>query len=170
MKIKTNFTSNIIPTAHAKGAPAENLYKDQPVNSFPFSIEELPKNTKYLAFTLIDHDAIPVCGFSWIHWLVANVPSKANILSIPENFSKNSSEKIQGTNSFASIFVGQDDTQITQAYVGPTPPDKDHEYTLTAYALSESLNLEQGFYMNQLYKALDHKLIEKTSIQLIGKK
>lgn len=168
MKIKTNFTSNIIPSTYGKGASAENLYKEQPVNSFPFSIEKIPKNARYIAFTLIDHDAVPVCGFSWIHWLVAEIPVIGDTLSISENFSKDSSAKIQGTNSFASFFVGEDDPQITQAYVGPTPPDKDHDYTLTVYALSDKLNLKQGFYLNELYKAMDGKLIQKIKFNLVG--
>ena len=74
MKIKTNFNSNVIPDIYSKKALKEHRYHDQPITSFPFTVEELPSHTKYLAFTLIDHDAVPVCGFSWIHWLVSDVP------------------------------------------------------------------------------------------------
>lgn len=170
MKIKTNFISNIIPNQYSKRAGQDNLYKEQPVTSFPFLMEEIPEGTNYIAFTLIDHDAIPVCGFSWIHWLVADLPVNSDSLLIPENFSREVSEKVQGTNSFASVFVDEDDPQITQAYVGPTPPDKDHEYTLSVYALNSKLNLEQGFYLNELYKELKSHLVDKVEVTLLGKR
>ena len=169
MKVKTEFISNIIPDQYSKKATLENIYKKQPVNSFPFSVEEIPGSTQYIAFTFIDHDAVPFCGFSWIHWLVADVPVNDNVLSFPENFSRGRSEKVQGTNSFASVFIGENDPRITQAYVGPTPLDEDHLYTLTVYALNDKLNLEQGFYLNDLYKALASKVVDQVEINLTGK-
>ncbi|MBX4260454.1 hypothetical protein KTC96_22390 (plasmid) [Clostridium estertheticum] len=34
-------------------------------------------------FTFLDHEAIPLCDFTWIHWLVCNIP--ANIDCLLEN-------------------------------------------------------------------------------------
>ncbi len=55
-------------------------------------------------------------------------------------------------------------------YVGPTPPDKDHQYELTVYALDHSLNLKNGFYLNEFLKEVNQHKIDQTSINLIGKK
>ena len=35
--------------------------------SIPLTIEDAPENTKSFAIIMEDKDAIPVCGFSWIH-------------------------------------------------------------------------------------------------------
>ena len=63
MKINTNFNNNIIPYDYAAGAQPTQLIHNNPIKSFPFTVEDLPFGTKYLAWTLIDYDAIPVCGF-----------------------------------------------------------------------------------------------------------
>ena len=34
------------------------------------------------------------------------------------------------------------------------PPDADHEYTLTVYALDCTLELEEGFYLNEMLRAM----------------
>ena len=44
-----------------------------PTYSLPFKIEEIPENTVSFAFILEDKDAYPVVGFTWIHWLGANL-------------------------------------------------------------------------------------------------
>jgi len=169
MKIKVNFNNNELPDKYGKYAGAENMYKDQPILSFPFTIVDAPADTQYFCFTLIDHDAIPVCGFSWIHWTVANVA--VSCTDIPENYSQvDLGDKIQGTNSFASALMQETDPIITQRYVGPTPPDGDHNYTLTVYALSAAVNLREGFYLNELYRSMKGKVLEQTSIEVIGKK
>jgi len=166
MKIVTNFENGYMPDKYSKYTDETGKYKNQPMVSFPFSITEIPENVKYFAFSLIDHDAIPVCGFSWIHWLVANVP--ASMTEIPENYSRNDElVKIQGTNSFASSLAGgETDKKIINRYIGPEPPDKDHDYTLTVYAVSDKLNLEEGFTYNQLHKEIQRKLISQASIDI----
>ncbi|WAG68043.1 hypothetical protein LL037_13495 [Clostridium estertheticum] len=59
-------------------------------------------------FTFLDHEAIPLCDFTWIHWLVCNIP--ANIDCLLENISvDNSLNVVQGQNSFASPYVGETD-------------------------------------------------------------
>ena len=85
MKIKTNFTT--IPQEFSKGAAEKDVILGNPVRSFPFRIEELPENTKAIAFSLIDYDAVPVCSFPWIHWLVTDFDASGNYVEIPENAS-----------------------------------------------------------------------------------
>jgi len=166
MKIITDFENGYMLDRYAKYTDEAGRYKNQPMISFPFSITAIPENAKFFAFSLIDHDAIPVCGFSWIHWLVANVP--ASMTEIPENYSRNDAlVKIQGTNSFASSLAGgETDKQIINRYIGPEPPDTDHDYTLTVYAVSDKLHLEEGFTYNQLHKEVKRTLLSQASIDI----
>lgn len=54
-------------------------------------------------------------------------------------------------------------------YLGPYPPDKDHVYTLTVYALDEDLPLNEGFYLNELLHASEGHIVAKAQIDLVGK-
>jgi Raf kinase inhibitor-like YbhB/YbcL family protein len=165
MNIVTKFENGYIPDRYSKYTDDSGKYKNQPIISFPFSITEIPEGVKYFAFTLIDHDSVPLCGFSWIHWLVANVP--VSMTEIPENYSRNDKlVKIQGTNSFVG---GETDKKIINRYIGPTPPDKDHDYTFTVYAVNDKLNLEEGFTYNQLYKEVKIKMVSQASIDIKGR-
>ena len=112
--------------------------------------------------------AMPVCGFEWIHWSVANLPIDAlmfdfndsHALSIPPDFSRQLPsmipEAVQGRNSSASRFVGRDtDPAVIMRYNGPQPPDKDHDYLLQVWATVKPLpGLNQGFWLNELQHAL----------------
>ena len=40
-----------------------------------------------------------------------------------------------------------DFTEIDSIFVGPTPPDKDHRYTIEVFALSDKTGLEDGFLL-----------------------
>ncbi|CAG8998774.1 MAG: hypothetical protein CENE_00734 [Candidatus Celerinatantimonas neptuna] len=148
MKINIPTTNGFINDKYSKYAPDSLKYNGNPKCSFPISIIDPPERTKSFAVVLIDHDSIPVCGFSWIHWICCNIDS--SIKEIPEGFGSNIQHNcVHGKNSFASPFLGDEDTQLSQCYIGPTPPDKDHQYELTIYALDKKLDLEQGFFYNQ---------------------
>lgn len=168
MKIKVDFNKNELPKKYSKYANKKEMLNGNPIVSFPFKIVDIPTEAKYLSFTLIDYDAIPVCGFSWIHWTVANID--ASFSNIPENYSQDDKyKKTQGTNSFASVLVNESNPKIIHRYVGPTPPDKDHNYTLTVYALNDVIDIDEGFYLNDLYSKMEEKIIEQASINIIGK-
>lgn len=164
MIIKTQFKT--IPDSYAK--KATERIEGCPVKSFPFEIIGIPVGAKYLAFTLIDHDAIPVAGFSWIHWSVTDFEITNNFINIPEDFSR-LTQLAQGKNSQISKFVGKTNPEVTQRYTGPQPPNEDHWYTLTVYALSESTKLEDGFYLNELYHVMTDKVVAKAQLNLLGK-
>lgn len=166
MKISADFT--VIPDDFAKAAAPEYYAGGVPVISFPFYIDEVQPDARYLHWTFTDPDSIPVCGFEWIHWTVANLPIDAlmfdfndsHALSIPPDFSRQLPamipEAVQGRNSSASKFLGRDnDPAVTMRYNGPQPPDKDHDYYLHVYATKEPLpGLNQGFWMNELLHRL----------------
>ncbi|MCD2255997.1 YbhB/YbcL family Raf kinase inhibitor-like protein [Agrilactobacillus fermenti] len=133
--------------------------------SFPIYITNPPVDTQSFALTLVDFDAIPVGGFPWIHWLVADIP--ADTREIPENASRSGVIPfIQGRNSTAGAYVGVNNPEINQHYANPAPPDKDHAYTLTVYALDKKLNLQPGFWMNELYRAMKQHILASQKLEL----
>lgn len=124
-----------------------------PIRSIPLTWSNIPEGTESLALVMQDYDAIPVCGFSWIHWTVANIDPKRN--ELPENASRVDVTLVQGTNSLSSKKIcGDLPETVTQYYGGPRPSDQDHEYEIKLYALDTKLNLAPGFRLNELIKAM----------------
>ena len=83
-----------------------------PSYSLPFKIENAPEHTASFAFILEDKDAYPVVGFTWIHWLGANL--KRN--GLDENESQTATGFIQGANSWKSIQGNQQAREQTSYY------------------------------------------------------
>ena len=166
MKISADFT--VVPDDYAKAAASEYRVEGVPSISFPFYIDEVDPEARYLHWAFTDPDSIPVCGFEWIHWTVANLPIDALMfdfndspaLAIPPDFSRQMPamipEAVQGRNSSASHFVGRNaDPALTMRYNGPQPPDKDHDYCLHVWATKQPLpGLNQGFWLNELLRGL----------------
>lgn len=169
MNINTTFEQHIIPREYSFSASGTGIIRNNPVKSFPFIVTDIPMGTKTLAWTLIDYDAIPVCGYAWIHWVVANYDCASSTADIQADFSRINNAGIQGKNSFASGLLAEDFSDIAEYYVGPTPPDKDHNYELTVYALEDTLDLQTGYYLNDFYKKIEGRVIKQTTISLVGK-
>lgn len=169
MKVKIRNENGYLPEKYSKYAKDEYKLKGNPIVSFPIAFEEVPDGTKSFALSMIDYDAVPVCGFPWIHWIVCNIPGK--ITELPENASVNSHfPMVQGKNSFASGYVGEDDPRITCHYAGPTPPDRDHKYTIDVYALNcETMDLKDGFYLNELYDKMGNHILAKATEIIVAR-
>ena len=136
--------------------------------SFPITVEDVPGGAYTLAVVFVDFDSIPVCGFAWIHWTAANIPTDVNM--IPENASQDGAfGMVQGANSCISPFVGEKDERVTKHYIGPCPPDKDHIYKLTVYALDCELDVKEGFFLNELLEKMNGHIIEKTALNIGGR-
>lgn len=134
-----------------------------PNYSLPIKIENAPEGTKTFAIFLEDKDAIPVAGFSWIHWVAANI--KTNELE--ENASLlRKDEFVQGRNSWSASLLGNDALSVEESsmYGGMAPPNNEHTYELTVYALSDELDLKNGFYANELFHAMDGKILGQATI------
>lgn len=164
MELKVKLDENgYLPDEYAKFAKVK--LADLAITSFPFEIINPPKESKSFALTFIDFDSVPVCGFVYIHWLCANIP--ANLLEIPKNFSQKDKFIIQGSNSCASkLLYYPNEEKLLHRYVGPKPPDKDHIYTLTLYALSEELQLEDGYFLNEFRRAIEGKVLAKACLEI----
>ncbi|WEV54556.1 YbhB/YbcL family Raf kinase inhibitor-like protein [Leuconostocaceae bacterium ESL0723] len=156
MQVTTNLNEGFLPDRYTKHAQPEEMSDGYPNISFPFTVSDLPAGTHYLAWTLVDFDSVPVAGFVWIHWLAANYPVHDTTVTIPENLAQTGRNQnfIPGSNSLYSHFVSEDRTEYIQGYEGPMPPNQDHDYTLTVYALRQSVDLPAGFFLNQLRHAL----------------
>ena len=165
MKIKTALENGYIPDKYSKHSDVK--LNGNPVVSFPIEFDDVPSGTRSLALVFVDFDSIPVCGFAWIHWLAANI--KPDIGSLGEDASRKADGMVQGTNSCASPFVGERDTNVTHRYIGPCPPDKDHTYKVTVYALDCELDVKEGFFLNEMLKKMDGHIIEKASAEFIGR-
>jgi len=147
-----------------KYAATIDQLQNTPIRSLPLSWSELPPNTKTLALVMQDYDAAPVCGFSWLHWLVANIDPVPTELK--ENASRENHNLLQGKNSLAAKQLnGNVPANLINFYAGPRPPDKDHEYELTLYALDVALDLQPGFAVNELRKAMRGHILDSATIQ-----
>ncbi|CAI2686713.1 YbhB/YbcL family Raf kinase inhibitor-like protein [Apilactobacillus apinorum] len=165
MKIEVNLDNNRLPDKYTRHAAVEYMEHDFPVVSFPFSIKDVPAGTKEIAFALTDLDSIPVCGFEWIHWLVAGLDG--HDVDVPEDSSRNNPLNwTQGYNSSAGHIYDMKDQPISQHYMGPKPPSGVHDYTLTVYALDTKLNFNDGFWYNELIHNMAGHIIEKVKIDL----
>lgn len=135
-----------------------------PTYSIPLKIEKAPIATVSFALVLEDKDAYPVTeGFSWIHWLAANITRN----ELFENESQNANDFLQGVNSWTSIQGGQQSKVLSSFYGGMTPPDSSHLYELHVYALDTILDLENGFYLNELYKKMDGHIVDQFTLKAI---
>lgn len=136
-----------------------------PSFSLPLTIENAPSGTVSYAIFLEDKDAFPVSGgFSWVHWLAANITDAV----IPENASRNASTFVQGVNSWMSVQGGSKDPALVKFYGGMAPPPTGvgsgpHTYEIHVYALDATLPLADGFGLNNLFHAMKgHVLAEYT--------
>lgn len=137
----------------------------KPNRSFHLAWSDLPPKTESLAIVFLDHDAIPVCGFTWIHWTVANIDPQLG--ELPENASVDM-KLLEGVTSWnAGIlpeawYLNKDDAT---GFGGCAPPDTTHLYTVEVYALNTKLDLQRGFYLNELIKKMDGHVLEKAILQ-----
>ncbi|MDF7637059.1 YbhB/YbcL family Raf kinase inhibitor-like protein [Leuconostocaceae bacterium ESL0958] len=152
MEISVALTAGYLPDQYAKYAPESAQKQGFPVESFPFTVEDLPANTRYLSWAFVDFDSVPVAGFAWIHWLVGNVPVQGTQVAIPANFSRTAEDQVHGQNSLYSKYVPVDDPDLINHYIGPRAPDQDHDYTFVVLASSQPLDLQPGFFLNELRK------------------
>lgn len=136
--------------------------QNMPTYSLPVSIKEAPPSTVSYAIVLEDKDAYPVSGgFVWIHWMVANLTRT----ELQENESITASDFVQGANSWMSALGGQQSRKASSYYGGMCPPDAPHLYELHVFALDTTLQLENGFYLNDLYKQMDGHILDQFTLK-----
>lgn len=154
----------------AMGHRGTQFVKDKmPNRSFHLGWKHLPEQTKSLALLFIDHDAIPVCGFSWIHWTVANIDPTLG--ELPENASVDM-HLLEGVNSWGGAIVPPEwklDREDATGYGGCAPPDKEHCYTIKLFALDNSLQLSRGFYLNDMINQMQGHILDHAKLRVLYK-
>jgi len=81
------------------------------------------------------------------------------------NSSQQSPAFVQGVNTWHSPMTDNQAAEASACYGGMTPPNRDHTYTLTVFALDCSLDLEDGFYLNQLTTAMKGHILDKAVLE-----
>ena len=131
------------------GQPIPAIHALKPLNQPPtLEWSHAPKGTKSFALIMSDPDARPR---TFIHWIVANIPSTESSLSEPLNQKRTLPNGIiQGKNDFGKI-----------GYGGPYPPiPESHTYYFELTALDiPQLSLPKDFTVEDLEAAMKgHKL------------
>lgn len=146
------------------GIRSAEVLKGIPLRSLPYEWTGAPEGTKSFSLVFQDYDNVPDEGFSWIHWLVADL--SAHVRELPENASRELPNLIQGVNSW-SIPYGpyvDIDRDLTLYYGGPAPVGI-HEYETRIYALDRILGLKSGFYYNELLRAMEGHILAEAVLK-----
>ncbi len=112
----------------------------------------VPSGTKYFAIIMDDPDAQSVCGYTWVHWFVINIP--VNITSIDENASAAGMEGEQIKNDFG-----------VAAYGGPCPPNGTHKYYIKIFALNNKIEgISSPLTIEEFQQQYSSYIIDSVSI------
>ena len=142
------------------GKMSSDSIQGVPQLSFPIKWEDAPDGTKSFALVFIDYDNVIGEGIIWVHWLAANIP--ASVAGIEEDAARTDKSFIQGKNTWA--FQLGNDNPVCNMYGGPAPEDRPHEYELQVYALSDMLDLKDGYYYNEFLKEIRGKVLDTAVI------
>lgn len=143
------------------GKQSEDSIQGVPQQSFPVRWEGVPDGTRSFALVFIDYDNVIGEGIIWVHWLAANIP--ADVSDLQEDAARNDHSFLQGKNTWA--FQLGVDNPVCNRYGGPAPEDRPHEYELQLYALSDILDLDNGFYYNEFLKESRGKILDYAVIR-----
>lgn len=148
------FADGRIQARYGKASP--DAVEGVPQLSFPVRWEGAPEGTKSFALVFVDYDNVIGEGIIWLHWLAANIPAEA--MELPEDAARRDNSLLQGKNTWA--FQLGAENPVCNRYGGPAPEDRPHEYELVLYALSEKLDLEDGYYYNDFLRQIRGKILD----------
>lgn len=159
--ISSGIVDGVIQDKYGKRGTQTNPY-GVITYSLPFEILDSPPGTHSYAIVLEDKDAVPVTkGFPWIHWTACNIQKTA----VAENESQNNPAFVQGLNSWTSVQGGSLPSEECCCYGGMGAPDRPHIYELHVFALDTMLALPNGFWMNELYRAMEGHILECATLK-----
>lgn len=134
---------------HGERIPEEYGYTEANVNP-PLEIDGVPDDAESLALIVDDPDAQEPAGKVWDHWIVWNVPPETG--TIPEDW--DADEPTEGTNDYGE-----------RGYGGPNPPDREHTYRFTLFALDTTLDLDTDADADDLESAMEGHVLERTQLE-----
>lgn len=115
----------------------------------PLEIVDVPVGTVSLALTMDDPDVPPQAGVPvWDHWVAFNIAP--DVRHIPEG---------AGT-----VGVSGRGTRGSLLYSGPRPPDREHRYFFTVYALNAVLPLAEGATKDDVLQAMQGHVVAKATL------
>lgn len=114
----------------------------------PLLWQHPPEDTRSFALIMQDPDAP---RGTWDHWLVFNIP--AHYSQLTENFTAPPDGIIIGKNSWAK-----------NTYGGPCPPQGEHRYFFTLYALDTQLPLDRAADKQQLLAAMREHILGQAEL------
>ena len=115
----------------------------------PLMIIDAPEGAVSFALIMDDPDVPAGAGVPvWDHWVVFNL--SPNVCDIPEHWSV---EGIRGKGTRGEL-----------GYGGPRPPDKEHRYFFTVYAIDILLDLSEGATKVECIDAMADHVLEKAEL------
>lgn len=117
----------------------------------PLSVAEVPGETKSLALFMEDPDLPKNAPVEvWDHWIVFNMTP--DLREIPEAWNV---EGVRGRGTRGELEYG-----------GPRPPDREHRYFFTLYALDKILELVEGASKQEVIDAMGGHILAQ--VKLMG--
>lgn len=137
---------------HNEEIPKDYTADGENINP-PLKISEIPEGTQSLVLICEDPDARRCCGYTWIHWVVFDIPVEGDSVEIKEN----SIPGTPGESTYKKPFYG-----------GPNPPAGTgaHHYHFKVYALDKKLNLPEMTSLEKIKEVMENHILE--SSDLIG--
>lgn len=117
----------------------------------PLSWEAPPQGTQSLALIMDDPDAPRGV---WTHWALYNLPPERRALAAERPSQETLPDGgVQGANSWGDL-----------GYGGPCPPDGEHRYNFTLYALDTELDLDAGAEKTAVLAAMEGHILAQGSL------
>ncbi|MBS0628634.1 MAG: YbhB/YbcL family Raf kinase inhibitor-like protein [Verrucomicrobia bacterium] len=133
------------------GEPIPSIYTCEGYDwNPPVDFHEVPKEAKSLVLMMTDPDVptnIRPDGL-WVHWIVYEIPPSSK--GIAEH------SRPPGTHGRG--------TNMRTAYMGPCPPDREHRYFFTLYALDFMPEWEKGLNKEDVEKKIEGHIIAKAEL------
>jgi Raf kinase inhibitor-like YbhB/YbcL family protein len=129
--------------------PREYGYTAENVNP-PLRIDDVPDDATSLALVVDDPDAREPAGKIWDHWVIWNLDP--DVGEIPRDW--DATGAVEGDNDFDE-----------RGWGGPNPPDGEHTYVFTVYALADTLDLPSGSTKADLESGIDGKILAETTLE-----
>jgi Raf kinase inhibitor-like YbhB/YbcL family protein len=145
------------------GQVIPDRFVEDNINSPHLNWSGVPDGTRGFALAITDPDLPEEFGFprSFAHWLVHDIP--ANVRDLPEGASQTGAMPA-GARELNPDFVTFQIPGFGRGYGGPWPPDRQHRYFFTLYALAqEHIELGADADLTDFYAAVMPVAIDSAS-------